>query len=98
MTVDAARFRAASRYDDEFTKFDVTVHRDKYDKAAVSWNYPSYYRQPDKWQVTMHKFLYDNMQRLTRHNCIPCINIVIGPPTHSVCQYCFARYRLSSRL
>jgi len=52
MTADAARVRR----DEEF-RFDVTVHRETFDAAAVSWNYPSYHPQPDKWQVRMHVFL-----------------------------------------
>jgi len=58
--VNVERVLFASRQHQEFTYFDVSVHREKYHKAAVSWNYPSYHQQPDKWQVTIHKF-YDRV-------------------------------------
>jgi len=55
--VNVEHVRFASRSDQEFTSFDVNVHREKYDKAAISWNYLSYHQQPDKWQVSRNDCL-----------------------------------------
>jgi len=56
--MNVERVGLTRHHDQRFINFDVNVHREKYDKAAVSWNYPSYHQQPDKWQVTMQEFLY----------------------------------------